>query len=525
MTNALIIYHGSSRIMEIPATCGSLGLGTAAGNEIRLVGEDVRPYHLVIRRRGRQWYAISRGEGTIRTAEGREARQLRLGHDEKIVFGRYSLELTDGTGSDGTSTEISTACVPAGDPASRIRLTVMGPGRARERHEPLAGRMTIGRDSSNSIVLTDGFCSGHHAVIELSRDGWTISDLGSKNGIIVDGRRVESCRLEEGSSIVIGKTTLHCELRGSRAEADFLETPGIADVVRQARSYARASFPVLVTGESGSGKEVIAQLLHRCGPRSGRPCLPVNCGAIPEPLAESLLFGHTRGAFTGASECVEGFVGAADGGTLILDEVGELPLSVQAKLLRLLDRGVYTQVGEARPKRADVRVVSCTNRNLLARVRMGAFREDLYHRLAVLSLEVPPLRDRPGDIEPLSMWILRDMRRPDGWNPPEGIDRQAVEKLRSHRWPGNVRELRNVLAKAAINAGGRFILPEHIDVRLAVLPRDDQVRDGVENLRALMEETGWTIAAAARRVGIPRTTLRHRLRKSGLERPKPLTDS
>jgi transcriptional regulator with AAA-type ATPase domain len=525
MKPTLIIFHGSSRIMEIPATYGSLGLGTAAENDIRLVGEDVRPYHLVIRRRGRQWYAISRGEGTIRTAGGLEARQLRLGRDEKIVFGRYSLELTDGTGSDGTSTAISTACVPAGGPAHRIRLTVTGPGRARERHEPLTGRMTIGRDSSNTIVLTDGFCSGHHAVIEWRRDGWTISDLGSKNGISVDGRRVESCRLEDGSSIVIGKTSLLCEFPGSRAEADFLETPGIADVVRQARSYARADFPVLVTGESGSGKEVIAQLLHRCGPRSSRPCLPVNCGAIPETLAESLLFGHTRGAFTGASESVPGFVGASDGGTLVLDEVGELPFPVQAKLLRLLDRGVYMQVGNALPKMADVRVVSCTNRNLLARVRQGLFREDLYHRLAVLSLEVPPLRDRPGDIEPLSLWILRGMRRAGGWNPPEGIDRQAVEKLRSHRWPGNVRELRNVLARAAANAGGRLILPEHVDFRVVVRPGEDLSRSGVEELRALMESTGWTIAAAARRAGIPRTTLRHRLRKSGLARPELLTDS
>jgi len=172
-----------------------------------------------------------------------------------------------------------------------------------------------------------------------------------------------------------------------------------------------------------------------------------------------------------------------------------------------------------------VRVVSCTNRNLLARVRQGAFREDLYHRLAVLTLEVPPLRDRPGDIEPLSMWILHEMKRADGWNPPEGIDRQAVEKLRSHRWPGNVRELRNVLARAAINAGGRLILSEHIDFRFAIRPGDSQAREGVEDLRALMESTGWTIATAARRAGIPRTTLRHRLRKSGLERPGPLTDS
>jgi two-component system response regulator AtoC len=221
--------------------------------------------------------------------------------------------------------------------------------------------------------------------------------------------------------------------------------------------------PVLIVGESGTGKELVATALHRHSERSSRPFIRVNCGALPESLVESELFGHDRGAFTGADRQKAGRFERAADGTIFLDEVGELPLSAQAKILRVLQQREYERVGGTETLRTEARVVSATHRDLAKEVTAGRFREDLYYRLEVVRIVIPPLRDRPEDIPPLADHILRRIERRQG-SGELSLSPEALSAIRERPWPGNVRQLENALARAVIAARGRTILPEHLDV-------------------------------------------------------------
>ncbi len=300
--------------------------------------------------------------------------------------------------------------------------------------------------------------------------------------------------------------------------------------VRQAiRDAAQVTATVLVTGASGTGKELAARAIHFEGPRAAGPFVPVNCAAIPESLFESTLFGHRRGAFTGAVESQVGLVEQSSGGTLFLDEVGEIPLGQQAKLLRVLQDGELTPVGGARPVRVDLRLIAATNRDLEAQVRQGAFREDLYYRVAVLRVEMPPLAERLEDVPPLAEHLLVEMGREHGFAVP-GITEEALEVLRGHRWPGNVRELRNVLERALLVARGRRIdagdLPPSLRAPLpadlgpgapsGALSLDEVEREHIERVLALCH---WNRSAAARVLGIDRRTLFTKIQRYGLIGP------
>jgi sigma-54 specific flagellar transcriptional regulator A len=254
------------------------------------------------------------------------------------------------------------------------------------------------------------------------------------------------------------------------------ESP-IAELVRTCRRIARSDATVLLTGETGTGKEVFARFIHEESGRAGKALVPVNCGAIPEALLESELFGHVRGAFTGAVAARRGRVAAAHGGTLFLDEIGELPLSLQVKLLRVLQERTYEPVGSTEPVPADFRLVAATNRDLAAEVAAGRFRRDLYYRLLVCPVEVPPLRARGGDVIQLfrHFWAARGETRP--------VDPAVIEALAGYDWPGNVRELENLVERVAVCAEGTTIkladLPAFVRARrqngatLAVVPAAD----------------------------------------------------
>ncbi|RMG28721.1 MAG: AAA family ATPase [Gammaproteobacteria bacterium] len=309
--------------------------------------------------------------------------------------------------------------------------------------------------------------------------------------------------------------------------------PALAATLRAARLVAATDVAVLIQGESGTGKELLAREIHRCSRRRDKPFVAVNCAALPETLAESLLFGHRRGAFTGAEADAEGLVGAARGGTLFLDEIGELPLSVQPKLLRFLESGEYLRLGDGRPARANVRVLAATHRDLQQEVRAGRFREDLYYRLNVVPLSLPPLRERREDIPRLVEHFNRTLAA--AWNlEPLRYDEAALEALRAYDWPGNVRELRNLCERLLVLLQGTdavtpLNLPEEIrtpaGIRATDSP-DEPVRlpEGglrleeveISLLRQALERTGGNRSAAARLLGISRDTLLYRLRKYAL---------
>jgi two-component system response regulator HydG len=251
----------------------------------------------------------------------------------------------------------------------------------------------------------------------------------------------------------------------------IFNSPSMHDVLSKARRFARSSGTVLITGESGTGKELLAQYLHDHSTQSARPCVRVNCAAFHDGLAESELFGHEQGAFTGASRRHEGFLHAAGDGTLFLDEIGELPLPTQAKLLRVLEEGEYLRVGSTEVQRVNARIIAATNRDLVKEVAEKRFREDLYHRLDVLSLRLSPLRERPDDIPLLAQHFVSQFGKENELT-VTAISEDVLQQLTSFHWPGNVRQLRNAIHRACIEADSPTI--QHISMgRSEVLAATD----------------------------------------------------
>jgi transcriptional regulator with GAF, ATPase, and Fis domain len=294
------------------------------------------------------------------------------------------------------------------------------------------------------------------------------------------------------------------------------------DVLRKATQVAATETTVLLSGESGTGKEVVARLIHRASPRRDGSFVALNCAALPEQLLESELFGYERGAFTGAQQSKPGQIELASGGVLFLDEVSEMSLSAQAKFLRVLQEREFQRLGSTRTQRANVRVIAATNRDLRKAVERGDFREDLYYRLQVFDIGIPPLRDRRSDILPLSDVFLTEIGRSLG-RPPTGLTRDAKDALLRHDWPGNVRELRNALERAAILSEGGLITPQHLSLpterpSLPVSTTDLTVVER-RTIEQVMRDTGWNKSKAARRLGLSRTQLYVRLRKYDLEKP------
>ncbi len=312
-------------------------------------------------------------------------------------------------------------------------------------------------------------------------------------------------------------------------------------VIRQALvtldRVARSSCTVLITGETGTGKELAVAALHDASPRAKRPLVAVNCGAIPENLIESELFGHAKGAFTGAHAARPGWFAKAEGGTLFLDEVGELPLAMQVKILRVLQQKEYAPVGDSHLVRSDVRIVAATNRDLEALVASGQFREDLYYRLNVVHVHLPPLRERRDDIEALAGHFLRttcaELERHD----LVGLSADAVACLKAHAWPGNIRTLSNAIERAVLLSTGPYVEPEDlppsvlrasmpppaassalpddgIDLRVAIQEYENNM------IRQALDRTGGNRTRAAQLLGLQRTTLVEMLKRKGLMQRK-----
>ena len=305
-------------------------------------------------------------------------------------------------------------------------------------------------------------------------------------------------------------------------------SPAFLRVVEQATLAARSDARILISGESGTGKELLAAHIHHESPFANGPFVKVNCAAIPSELLESELFGHEKGAFTGAIAARKGKFELADGGTIFLDEVGDLPSASQAKLLRVLQEGEFHRVGGEQPIRVAVRVVSATNRNLSDLVAQQKFREDLYYRLCVVPIRVPSLRERPHDIAPLAEYFLEDFCVRNNFHSKQ-IARETYPVLESYAWPGNARELRNIIERMAILTAGDRLTPESVPVEIRI-PQDSSPRSNLKEaresaerdhiLRAL-EETGWNVSGAARSLGMERTNLHKRIRALGLTRTKP----
>jgi two-component system response regulator FlrC len=295
------------------------------------------------------------------------------------------------------------------------------------------------------------------------------------------------------------------------------------DVLKRATQVAPTDTTVLLSGESGTGKEVVARFIHRASGRSKGPFVALNCAALPEQLLESELFGYERGAFTSAQQAKPGQIELAAGGVLFLDEVTEMSPSAQAKFLRVLQEREFQRLGATRTLKANIRVIAATNRDLRKAVERGDFREDLFYRLKVFDIAIPPLRERRADILPLADALLQDIGRSFGC-PPAGLTRDARDALLAYDWPGNVRELRNALERAAILCDGELINAEHLALQAVAKPPGTGSTDlpSVERdtIARVLRECRWNKARAARRLGLSRTQLYIRIRRHGLQAPQ-----
>jgi DNA-binding NtrC family response regulator len=379
-----------------------------------------------------------------------------------------------------------------------------------------AEKLVFGSSRSAGVVVHDPTVSGRHCALHVLGAGVAIEDLQSRNGTYVGTARVREAWGRAGTVVAIGRSTLIVHLAEGRGG---LETPGeplpgvagasiamrrLADQVRRLAAHA---LPVLVAGESGTGKELIARALHQEGPRRAQAFVAINVTALPRELVESELFGHERGAFTGAHARRAGAFAEAQGGTLFLDEIGDLPVDAQPKLLRALDGYEVRRVGGSGGKRSDVRVVAATHAPLEQRVTRGDFRRDLFHRLECFVVSVPALRERRGDIAAIARELLRQVEPQVG---ERKLTPAALARLAAFEWPGNVRELRNVLCRAADAATrtGR-IDAEEVDAAMRREPAAaHRLLPTASEARELLRQHGGNMSAAAKAAGMPRTSFR-----------------
>ena len=315
----------------------------------------------------------------------------------------------------------------------------------------------IGSAASNDLVLDDATISRFHCSIQRHGSAWRIIDTDSTNGTRVDGVKILSAELEASAVLAIGDSRLRVRAETSSRASEVIVVQGYGSLVGSSAAMQRlfatldrvaaSEIDVLINGESGTGKELVATEIVNRSARAQGPLVVVDCGSISPALVESELFGHVRGAFTGADRDREGAFEAADGGTVFLDEIGELPLELQPKLLRVLEQREVRRVGTSKARRIDVRVVAATHRELEREVNRGRFRDDLFYRLAKVSVRVPPLRDRLEDLDALIGAILVNFGRRDGGRL---FSPEVVDQMTQHDWPGNVRELRNYVERSIV---------------------------------------------------------------------------
>ncbi len=398
-----------------------------------------------------------------------------------------------------------------------------GPDRGRVVELP-GPSIEIGSARTGALVLTDPTVSRHHLTLEIDREGVRVIDAGSRNGTKLDGVRVREAWARADSLLVLGSTTLRLRLLEGEIEVPLSTRTRFGGLLGQSvamrrvfgllERIAKTDTTVLIEAETGAGKELVAEALHEEGPRASGPFVVFDCSAVSATLIESELFGHVRGAFTGAVGDRAGAFEAADRGTLFLDEIGELPLDLQPKLLRALERLEIRRVGESVSRRVDVRIVAATHRSLAMEVDAGRFREDLYYRLAVVRVGLPPLRERLDDIPMLLEHFARETaRRGDA---PLYLPESTVRGFQGQAWPGNVRELRNAVARAAALGIGEASPPvaptrteTHtlaIDLSIPLKTARDRVTDAFEiaYLTEALKATGGNVSRAAELAGVNR---------------------
>ncbi|NVJ24679.1 sigma 54-dependent Fis family transcriptional regulator [Myxococcus sp. AM011] len=478
------------------------------------------------------------GNGTV--VGGTSVTEAELPDGADLVLGQWRAVFRLSGGGEGAdvATEVGhttsiqkDAQAPRWQPA-QVRVKQ---GLNESVHRLTGDSFTAGKDTGCDLVLQDRFASSKHLKVTRREGTFHVVDLRSTNGTWLGPVRLFEAEVTLPTTLRVGETELVLEVAatGSKKEvASFhgiigndAAVKGLADLIER---VAPSTAAVTILGESGTGKELVAKAIHQCSQRANKPLVPVNCAAISKELIESELFGHEKGSFTGAANARKGAFEEADGGTLFLDEIGELPLDLQAKLLRALESGEIKRVGASRPMHVDVRVVAATNLDLLAAAREGKFREDLYYRLCVIPLHLPPLRSRKTDLPALAEHFVK-VYAPRGQT--VSFSMAAVERLRGHTWPGNIRELRNVVHRALLFRKGPVIdaadltfdqeMNKETGIAVPELPPGMTLEQMLEKLERQIVEAALrrfnnNRERVARELGVARSTLFKRLKDWGL---------
>jgi two-component system, NtrC family, response regulator GlrR len=390
--------------------------------------------------------------------------------------------------------------------------------------------LAIGTNPGNQLILTDSTVSRHHCQITADDHGFVLRDLGSTNGTTLGGHRIVTAYLEPASVFTVGQSALRFEVTQMQLVEPLDEEPELGRVLGESpamrrlfyvlRRVAHSDTTVLLEGETGTGKTLIAEALHDAGPRANKPFVVVDCGAMSASLIESELFGHEKGSFTGATETKQGMFEAANGGTIFLDEIGELPLDLQPKLLRVLESKTVTRIGSTKPAKLDVRIIAATNRDLRSEVNGGTFRSDLFYRLSTLRVRVPALRERHEDLAPLVDRFYREVAG-DAAPPVE-----LLAAVARHSWPGNVRELRSFVERSYLLGiqpfeDGPSIGGARGNDDLTLSFREAKARATAEWERdwlgRLFKAYGGNLSRASRAAQMDRNHLRSLLRRYGLQ--------
>ena len=421
----------------------------------------------------------------------------------------------------------------------RLTLTVESEGGVQNMRQVVheGDVCRVGTQPSNDLVLSDPSVSRFHCRLVPDPNGWRLEDSGSLNGTWLHGIRILGGALLPPEAVVnVGQTVIRIVATPSDRQTLVPMMPSFGAIIGQSKAMrklfsllekvAASDINCFIHGESGSGKELVAAEVVQRGTRADKPFVVVDCGAISPSLVESELFGHVRGAFTGADRDRVGAFEAADGGTVFLDEIGELPIGVQPKLLRALEQREIRRVGETKTRKVNVRVIAATNRDLEREVNKGTFREDLYFRIAVITVRVPPLRERTEDIHDLIRSFLKNL----GAEESESLfPREVIEELSTHEWPGNVRELRNYVERSVVLQTARTSFVSEaappsvmsgarapgIDVSVPFKVAKDRLVEAFERayVPAVIEAAGGNMTKAARMAGIDRMYLHRLLQK------------
>jgi DNA-binding NtrC family response regulator len=428
-----------------------------------------------------------------------------------------------------TSTIVTSAGRPAAirQPTFRVRVT-RGPAKGASE-EVTSPRFFIGSSQAAHVRVADPTVSALHCEVICDTEGLRVRDLGSKNGLFLEGRRVVEAFLQPKDELSLGQSVVRIELQGEPCDRSLSAVPHFGkllggsvlmrDTFGRLERAAKSDASVLVVGETGTGKELAAEALVDQGSRRDRPFEVLDCASLSPTVMESELFGHEQGAFTGAAAARAGVFERANQGTVFLDEIGELPLDLQAKLLGALERKEVLRLGGSDWRAADVRVISATHRDLARMVNRGTFRADLYYRIAAITVRLPPLREHPEDIPGLITHFLAEL------GDSAAIPPVALQHLFDAEYPGNVRELRNCVARAAAGLAPEASPREdeatqadprlEFDVEKPYLPQKEKLIDAYERsyLLVLIRQCGGNVAEAARRSGINRVHLYDLLRR------------